>query len=49
MNESEKKIFFFLEPFFFKQWKINFWEKNEISFNTYLNFNLFYLFVVNFL
>ena len=27
VNKNNKKIDFFLEGFFFQQWKINFWER----------------------
>ena len=27
VNENNKKIYFFSEEFFFKQWKFNFWER----------------------
>ena len=36
VNETNKKIYFF-RRIFFKQWKINFWEKNVI-------FKYFYIF-----
>ena len=35
--------------FFFKQGKINFWERKCDVFSNFLNLNLFYVIVVNFL
>ena len=49
VNKIKKKIYFFQKDFFFKQWKINFWERKGNFFNTFLNFNLFNLIVVIFL
>ena len=48
MNESEKKIYFF-RIFFSSSEELTFEKENVIFFNTYLNFNSFYLIVVNFL
>ena len=47
-NESEKKIYFF-GFFFSSSEKLTFEKENVIFFNTFLNFDLFYLIVVNFL
>ena len=44
-----KKKSIFLEGFFFSSEKLTFEKENVIFFNTYLNFNLFYLIVDNFL
>ena len=49
MNKSKKKICFFRRIFFSSSEKLTFEEENVIFFNTYLNFNLFNLIVVNFL
>ena len=47
MNESKKNLLF-LESFFSSREKLTFEKENLIFFNTYLNFNLFYLIVVIF-
>ena len=49
MNESKKKYIFFRTIFFSSSEKLTFEKENVIFFNTYLNFNSFYLIVVNFL
>ena len=49
MNESKKKIYFCLEDFFSSGKKLTFEKENVIFFDTYSNFNLFNLIVVNFL
>ena len=45
----KKKIYFFRRIFFFKRWKINFWEWKCDFCNNFFNFNLFYWYLVNFL
>ena len=48
MNESKKNLLF-LEGFFFSSSEtLTFEKENLIFFNTYLNFNLFYLILVIF-
>ena len=49
MNESEKKIYFFRRIFFSISEKLNFEKENVIFYNNFLNCDLFYLIVVNFL
>ena len=54
MTESKKKNLYFFERFFFwiffsSSEKLTFEKENVIFFNTYLNFELFYLIVANFL
>ena len=46
---SNEKNLLFLEGFFLSSEKLNFKKENVIFLNTFLNFNLFYLIVVNFL
>ena len=46
---TEKKIYFFRRIFFSSGKKFTFEKGNVILFNTFLNLNLFYLIVVNFL
>ena len=46
-NEGKEKSTY-VERFFSKQWKINFWERKCDFLSTFLNFNLFYLILVNF-
>ena len=43
------KISFFEKDFFSSSEKLTFEKENVIFLNTFLNFNLFYLIVVNFL
>ena len=48
VNESKKNLLF-LETFFSSSEKLTFEKENVIFFNTFLNFNLFYLNVFIFL
>ena len=50
VNENNKKIYYFWKDFFFASTeKLTFEKANVILFNTFLNLNLFYWIVVNFL
>ena len=49
VNENNRKKYFFQKDFFLSSEKLTFEKENVIVFNTFLNFNLFYLIVVDFL
>ena len=49
MNENNLKNYFFQKDFFLSSEKLTFEKENVIFFDTFLNFNLFDLIVVNFL
>ena len=49
INENKKKSTFFLRIFFPSSEKLTFEKENVILFNIFLNLDLFYLIVVNFL
>ena len=49
VNENNKKIYFFRRIFFSSSEKLTFEKENMIFLNIFLNYNLFYLIVVDFL